>query len=91
MIVTNLAQVINEFNKKFKISKLATSEISLTSNVSANAEETIAHGLSRVPTGYIVVSQNKAASLYKGTTAWTRENIYLKSSVASTAWKILVY
>ena len=90
-MVTNLQQLLQEFNRKFPLSKLDVNEYSFTSNGVADTEETIKHGLSRVPTGYIVVSQDKAASLYKGSTAWTNEIIYLKSSVASTAWKILIY
>lgn len=89
-MVTNLQQLLQEFNRKFPLSKLDVNEYTFTSNATPNTEETVTHGLSRVPTGYIVVSQDKAASLYKGQ-AWTNEIIYLKSSVASTAWKILIY
>lgn len=90
-MVTNLQQLLQEFNRKFPLSKLDVNEYSFTSNATPNTEETVTHGLSRVPTGYIIVSQDKAASLYKGSTAWTNEKLYLKSSTASTAWKILIY
>jgi len=56
----------------------------------ADAQTTIAHSLGRVPSGYIVVSQNKAASLYTDTT-WTTSNIYLKSSTATTNFTIFIF
>jgi hypothetical protein len=58
----------------------------------ADAEYTLAHGLESVPLGYIVVSQNKAGTLYQmhdTGTAWTSTNIYLKCNVASV--KFLVF
>ena len=62
-----------------------------TTSATPDAENTIAHELGRVPVGYIVVSVDKAAVLYKGTTAWTSTNIYLKCNVASTAYTILIF
>lgn len=66
--------------------------IVLTSN-GADVETTIPHTLGRVPVGYIVVSQNKASSLYHASTdtAWTNENIYLKSSIETTTYTILIF
>jgi hypothetical protein len=57
----------------------------------ANVENTIAHGLKRIPRGYMVGEADKACSVYDGTTAWTITNIYLKADVATVALKILVF
>jgi hypothetical protein len=65
--------------------------VSFTSSATPDAENTVTHTLGKIPTGYIVYSRNKAAVLYDGTTAWSTTSIYLKSNVASTAFKILVF
>ena len=57
----------------------------------ANVEFTTAHTLKRVPTGFIVLNNNKAGIVYDSGTAWTSTAIYLKCSVASCTIKILVF
>lgn len=57
----------------------------------ANASNTVAHTLKRVPTGFIVVNNNKAGVVYDGGTAWTTTDIYLKCSVANCTVKVLVF
>lgn len=64
---------------------------SFTSSGTPDAENTIAHGLGKVPIGYIIYGLNKAAIVYTGTTTWTSTNIYLKVNVASVAVKIIVF
>jgi hypothetical protein len=65
--------------------------ITTTTSATPDAENTIAHTLGKIPSGYIVYSQNKAASLYLGTTSWTSTNIYLKSNIATVIFKIIVF
>ena len=65
--------------------------ITFTSSATPDAENTIAHTLGKIPSGYIVYNQNKAGSLYNGTTTFTTTNIYLKCSVASVTYKIIVF
>jgi len=62
-----------------------------TSNGTANTEDAVTHNLERVPLGYVVVSQDKAATLYDSGTAATSTTIYWKSSATSVAWVILVF
>jgi len=57
----------------------------------ANTEFTIAHGLKRIPSGYLIVNQDKAATVYASGTAWTVTNIYLKASAANVALGIVVF
>lgn len=57
--------------------------ITYTTNATPNTEDTVAHALGSVPIGYIVVRQNKAASLYDSGTVWTSSSLFLKCSVAS--------
>lgn len=62
-----------------------------TSNGTANTEDTVPHTLGRVPFGFLASCPDKAAVIYNGTTAWTTSNIYVKTSVATVAWKLLVF
>jgi hypothetical protein len=65
--------------------------VTFTSNATPDTEDTTAHGLGRVPTGFIVYSQNKAGSLYNGGTAHNATNIYTKCNVASVTFKVIVF
>ncbi len=62
-----------------------------TSNGTANTQDTVPHTLGRIPLGYIVVEQDKAGTVYDGGTTFTDTNLYLKTTVASVAWKLLVF
>lgn len=46
----------------------------------ADTEVAITHNLGRVPSGYIVLKQDKAGSLYESGTAWTDKIAYFKSN-----------
>lgn len=64
-----------------------------TSNATPNTEDTISHTVGSIPLGYIVVSQDKAGSIFQqaGTgTAWTSTNIYVKCSVASVTFLLFL-
>lgn len=88
-ILGNLAAL---FDKGISFSDNTDSKtVSGTSNAIANTESSFSHGLSRVPTGFIVVSLDKGAVLYNGASANTTTLIYLKSTVASTAFTVLVF
>ena len=65
--------------------------VSYTSNGTANTEDAVAHGLKRVPLGFIVCSQDKAGVVYASGTAHTATNLYLKNSVATVATKLIVF
>jgi len=65
--------------------------ISVTSNATPDTEDTVAHTLGKAPTGYIVYYKDKAGDIYDGGTTWTTSSIYLKCSVASVTYKIIVF
>lgn len=65
--------------------------ISFTSSGTPDAENTVAHTLGKIPDGYLICSQDKAGSLYKGASAWTSSNIYLKCNVASVVYTIIIF
>ena len=66
--------------------------ITFTSNASPDTEDTVVHTLGKTPQGYIVYSKDKAGDLYTSTggTAWDSVNLYLKCTVASVTFKIIV-
>lgn len=53
---------------------------SVTSPGVANTEFAVPHQLGRVPIGFLVFSKSNTGVVYKGATAWTSSNIYLKDS-----------
>jgi len=65
--------------------------ISFTSSGTPDAENTVAHTLGKAPTGFLVYDINKGAVVYRGSTAWTAANIYLKVNTATTAVKAWVF
>jgi hypothetical protein len=58
--------------------------------VTPDTQFSITHNLNIVPSGYIVMSRNKAAIVYDSGTAWTATQIFLKCNVASTTIKIFI-
>lgn len=74
-----------------KAGNLSGKYVVFTSNGAANTEDAVPHKLGRVPVGYIVVKQDKAGIVYDGGTSWTTANLYLKTSVASVAWTLMVF
>ena len=64
--------------------------VEFTSSATPDAENTVAHNLGKVPEHVIVTSLDKGAVIYKGTTAFTATNVYLKATLASTAVKIVL-
>lgn len=57
----------------------------------ADDEFSIEHGLGTIPIGYLVISQDRAASIYASTTPWDTEQIYLKSTAAGAVLKVLIF
>lgn len=62
-----------------------------TSNGTANTEDAVPHTLGYVPVGFFAAAPNKAATIYVGPTAWTKTHIYLKTSVATVIWQLMVF
>ncbi len=68
-----------------------TQTLDYTTNATPDTEDTVAHTLNKVPTGFFVAGMDKAATIYNGATAWTSTHIYLKCNVASVAARIMVF
>jgi hypothetical protein len=63
---------------------------SYTSNATPDTEDVIAHTLGRVPSYFIVADINKGGVVYRSGTAFTKTNVYLKTTVASAAVKVIL-
>lgn len=61
-----------------------------TTNAVADTEDTLAHNLAAVPIGFLLMLPPKAGFIYRGPTAWTASNLYLKCSAASQTVTIFV-
>jgi len=57
----------------------------------ADVEFAIEHGLGVIPLGWLVIAQDKAATLYTGNTVWDTGHIYLKSNISTTSLRILIF
>lgn len=67
------------------------SRVTVVTHATPGTEFLVAHGLGKVPLGYIVTGQEAAGSVYDGTTANTNTALYLKSDVSSKTFKLLVF
>jgi len=65
--------------------------VSVTTSGTPDAEGAVEHGLRVVPKGYVVVSRDKAAHIYDGSTAWTNEFIYVRSDIATVVAQLLIF
>lgn len=65
--------------------------VDVTSHATPNSEFSVEHGLAYVPSGRIIIDQDKAGSVYKGTTAWDESKIYLKCDIASVALRLMIF
>ena len=85
-------ELSNVINGGIRIDEnLNASIVTIADTGSANAENTLAHGLKRVPIGFLVINTNKAVSAYDSGTAWTATNIYLKFNTANCTVKVLIF
>lgn len=68
---------------------VSTQVLSVTFSA-ANTSVTVPHTLKRVPSGYVLCGASAAMSIYNGSSANDKNNIYVKSSATGTA-SILVF
>lgn len=61
------------------------------SNGTANTEDTVSHNLQRTPSGIWVSVPDKNAVIYRGTTAWTSTQVFLKASAATVTVDIFLF
>lgn len=88
----DLRQVYELLQKKLSFEdNFSGQTISFVSSATPDTESKIAHSMKKVPTGFLKTNQDKPCSVYKGSTAWTKNEIYLKVNVASTSITIVLF
>ena len=61
------------------------------SNGTADTEDTVAHGLGRIPVGILTGISDKSAVVYDSGTAWTSTNVFLKASATTVTTNVLLF
>lgn len=56
----------------------------------ANTEFAVAHGLGRIPITLAGQDTNNGGVIYRGATAWTTTQIFLKCTTAAAAYNIVI-
>jgi hypothetical protein len=67
--------------------------LTIVTNGVANTESTFTHNMGSIPVGYLIIGQDKAASLYQLNntgTAWTTSTFSLKCSVATVTFNLFL-
>ena len=91
----NRVQDLGEFEQQFEdifeggLDKRFYHEV--TTPGTPDQEFSFEHGLEFTPNGFIVSSLDKAAIVYRGSTAWDASNIYLKCNTATVAIRVMVF
>ena len=65
--------------------------VSVTSHATPGTEFSVTHTLGKIPKGRIVYGQDKAGSLYAGSTTNTTTTMYFKSDASSATFDIIVF
>lgn len=65
--------------------------VSTVTPVAPNTDFTLTHNLGRIPVGFLLMSSDRAVSIYNGTVPWTVTTITLKASVASAAVSLFIF
>lgn len=91
-----LEEVLNNLSKMFAVGisiadNLDKQLVSLSTSATPGTEVAVPHTLKRIPSGYFVLRQDRAGTIYDGSTAFSTTNIYLKSDVASVATIVLIF
>lgn len=70
---------------------LDASLVSVASHATPGTEFSVAHGLGKAITGYVVYGQTGAGSVYDGTTANDKTTAYFRSDASAVTFKILFF
>lgn len=64
---------------------------SVTTHATPGTEVAVAHSLKRTPTAFIACGADKAGHIFKGSTAFSASNIYIRSDVASVTAYLIIF
>ncbi len=85
-----LTQAVELLNNNLSFADNFNAKIISITFSAADVDTASAHGLGRVPSGYIVLGSSAATQVYDGASANTAQLLYLRASAASTV-KVMVF
>lgn len=65
--------------------------IDATSPAAPNTEFAVTHNLGRIPSGCITVQTSNGGVIYKSGTAWTKTQVFLKSTTGTNEVVLMIY
>ena len=71
-------------------SNMEGDKLTVTSPVAPNTEFAVAHNLGRIPTGFIFMGGTNQGQVFRGASAWTKTQIFLKETQGSNTFVIMV-
>lgn len=80
-----LSDIVDKVNGKLELGVNVIGKLLSITFLAANTDVSVAHGLGRVPAGYIITGSSASMSVYNGSTANTASSLILRSSAAGTA------
>lgn len=92
MLYFLFGQIARIFNKNVHFADNIYGEILKVPDSGApNSEIEIPHNLRVIPSKFMVISADKLAYIYRGTSAWTNTKIYLKCSTSNTSFEVFIW
>lgn len=61
-----------------------------TTSATPGQETAIAHGLKKIPTGFLILSKNKSAHIFDGPSGKDSDNYFIQSNVASVRVTVVI-
>lgn len=65
--------------------------VSFVSHATPGTEFSVSHELGKVPTGYFVIGQTGAGTIYDGVTPNTKTTLYFTSDASSKTFRVIVF
>jgi hypothetical protein len=80
-----LNDIVQTVNGKLEFGPNISGRMVVVQFTAANTDTTMAHGLGKTPSGYLVIGLSASMIVYNGTVANTSTNVILRSSAIGTA------
>lgn len=80
-----LQDIVDKVNGKLELGVNVSGKVLSFTFAAANSDTSVAHGLGRVPVGYLLAGSSASMSVYNGSIANTASSLTIRSSTAGTA------
>jgi hypothetical protein len=86
-----LSLIVETINGNLELNDNIKLKIVEINFVESNVDTSIAHGLNKIPTGFIQIGSNVASIVYSGVRPADSQFLYLKSNVSPAKVKLLIF